>query len=286
MNKTYSREQGIFHITNVCNLTCKTCDVYSNRNFKGHFKWNDYANKYIEWSKKILLKEVNIFGGEPYTNPDLINWVSELKKYFADAESFNISTNGTYLNTNINLSREIIKQGFWLDVSIHDPAFRLDIENSIEETLSIFNYKKIKKNTTIEYVVDGKKLFRLWEAMTFRANSLSKIENKMTFFRRSDPIKAHTYCMSTCAPNVVFHRGNIFKCSFTSISQDLLSQFDVEDYGSELLKKYKSADPFDTDQNLDNFFINLDNHIDACQLCPEREIIVPIWPMSKKKTVL
>lgn len=286
MIKKYFRPQGVFHITNVCNLTCNNCDVYSNRNFKNHFYWKDYADMYIEWSKKIQLNEVNIFGGEPYTNPDLITWVESLKTHFKDVENFNISTNGTYLKHNIDLSREIITQGFWLDISIHDPSFRNEIEETLENILSVFNFKKYKTNTTITFEANGKKIARIWEATVFRSNSMYKIENKTTFFRRSDPIKAHTYCMSTCVPNVVFHRGKIFKCSFTSISQDLIAQFKIETQGADLLKKYKPADPFDTTENLDRFFRELDNHIDACQLCPEREIIAPIWPLAKKKIAL
>jgi hypothetical protein len=65
-----------------------------------------------------------------------------------------------------------------------------------------------------------------------------------------------------------------------------MSQFKIETRGINLLKKYNSADPFDTTENLDRFFRELDNHIDACQLCPEKEIIVPIWPLAKKKIEL
>ena len=89
--------------------------------------------------------------------------------------------------------------------------------------------------------------------------------------------------MSTCVPNVVFHKGKIYKCSFTAISQDLMSQFQIEKRGIDLLKKYNSANPFDTGENLDRFFRELDNHIAACELCPEREIIAPIWPLATKK---
>lgn len=284
MNKKYFRDQGIFHITNVCNLSCSNCDVYSDRNFKGHSSWNKFSNFYQEWTKKIHLDSINVFGGEPFSNPDLYNWIVGLKETFPDAKTFSISTNGTYLKKNIKLAREIINNDFWLDVSIHDPSFKEGIEHSIEEILSNNKIKKVKIADTIEYFIGEKKVVRMWNATVFRLNSTFKVENKTTFFRRSDPIAAHTYCMESCAPpNVVFNKGLLYKCNLTSISSDLISQFSVEEHGALLLNSYRPADPFDTDENLDLFFQNLNNPISACQLCPEREVIVPIWPMSKKR---
>lgn len=284
MNELFFKDLGVFYITNVCNLTCENCVTFSNRNFKGHFYWKDYKDKYIEWSKKITFDHINVFGGEPYTNPDLLTWVLELKKYWPNCKEYSISTNGTHLKNNIELSRKIIDENYFLDVCVHDPATRESIESDLENILSVYEISIIKENTTYHFFRNGRRVARLWNGYVFTKNAADRVVNNVTFFRRSDPIAAHTLCINSCEPNVVFVRGQLFKCHLTAISKDLTTQFQFDQYGTDLLKKYRPADPFDSDEDLKNFWDGLNNPIEQCQLCPERNSVAPIWPLAKTKT--
>lgn len=273
-----------FHITHVCNLTCENCDSYNNRNFKGHFYWEDYADYYYEWAKKLDINSINIIGGEPFANPSLYNWVTEIKKCFTHSESIYISTNGTYLKNNVELTREILEQGVCLIICVHDPAFRSEIESAIETILSPYDTTKISNNTTYEYFIDDKKAIMIYNTFSFWKNSTEKIENGITFFRRSDPVAAHEMCLKECGPANFFIRGKLYKCYLTAIAKDLTSQFKFEEEGANLLNSYIPADPFDSDEVLENFFNELHNPIKQCTLCAEKRIIKPIWPMPKKKS--
>ena len=85
-----------FYITNVCNLNCDNCNRFNNFHFKGHFKWKDNEKAYKAWAKKVDINRINIIGGEPMLNPDLLNWVKGLNKLWPRSP-INIITNGTRL---------------------------------------------------------------------------------------------------------------------------------------------------------------------------------------------
>lgn len=284
--KYFQKELGIFYITNVCNLTCKNCDSYNNRNFKGHFYWDDNKDQYYKWASRLQLGEINIYGGEPYTNPDLKKWVVGLKDCFKNTSKFSLSTNGTHLKNNIDLSREIIETGFYLDVCCHDPALRDQLTSSLDTILSVYSISTIKKNNTIEYYVNDTMVAKLWNSYVFHLNSADRVEQGITFFRRSDIVSAHESCIRNCLPSIIFLRGKMYKCYLTAISQDLTTQFQFEEEGSALLNSYVPAQVEYTDEQLTAFFEELKNPIAQCKLCAERDTMKPIWPLPKKKQVL
>jgi organic radical activating enzyme len=282
MKKFYLKEM-FFHITHVCNLTCENCDSYNNRNFKGHFTWSEYKDHYIEWSKKLKIDTINLIGGEPFSNPKLIEWVKEVPKYFNETKNFRISTNGTYIKNNLDLTIEIIRSGFSLDICVHDPALRIDIENAVDKLAEILNASKSISGQLIRYFIDDREIIKLYSTYVFFKASTEKIENKITFFRKSDPIKAHTLCMEECGPSHFFVRGKIYKCYLTAIAEDLTSQFQFEKEGAALLNSYIPATPYDSETTLEKFFSEIENYIDQCRLCAERKVIKPIWPLAKNK---
>ena len=72
----YQIFDGAFNITNVCNLTCNGCESFNNYLFRNHFRFDDYKHKYEKWSKLVKINVVTIHGGEPFTNPDIVNWAA------------------------------------------------------------------------------------------------------------------------------------------------------------------------------------------------------------------
>jgi|688.fasta_scaffold08851_7 organic radical activating enzyme len=282
MKKIYLKEM-FFHVTHVCNLTCENCDSYNNRNFKGHLFWKDYEDYYIEWSKKLDVDTINLIGGEPFANPKLIDWVNQVSKYFTSTKNFRISTNGTYIQNNIDLAIEIINKGFSFDVCVHDPALRNSIELSINKISALINATKVVNGSVTNYILNDRNVIKLYNTYVFFKASTEKIENKITFFRRSDPVKAHDLCMQECGPSHFFMKGKIYKCYLTAIASDLTNQFQFEQEGADLLNSYVPADPFDSEDKLVQFFNEIQTYIKQCQLCAERKIIKPIWPLSKSK---
>ena len=283
MAKPFTIEQGVFYITNVCNLTCTYCETYNNRNFKGHFQWDAHKDHWIKWSELLDIDFITIIGGEPFTNPDLLNWVYGIKQYWPNCNNFNICTNGTFLKSNIDLARTIVKQNIWLDISIHDPATYDDIRDTLEEILSIYDYTKTVENEKISYFVGDRELARLYTAYVFRKSSQRYLQRGITYMHRSNPEKAHELCIGNLGHCHFFVKGLLYKCFLTAVSQDLLAQFAVDDESQKLLNSYKAASAFDNREDLSVFFQNIQQPIRQCTLCPDYHSDIPIWPLPKKK---
>ena len=83
-----------FYITNVCNLNCSRCNRYNNYAFSGHLDWDDHAEEYRQWSKKLNVSDIGILGGEPLLNPGLEKWIRGIADLWPRS-SVQILTNGT-----------------------------------------------------------------------------------------------------------------------------------------------------------------------------------------------
>jgi sulfatase maturation enzyme AslB (radical SAM superfamily) len=290
MNNRYQIDIGQFYITNVCNLTCDRCITYNNRKFKGHFLWKDHQDHYTEWSKKLDITSITIIGGEPFANPDLINWVDGINALWSTCNDRSVCTNGTYLSKNIELSKEIVRKGFWLDLCVHDPMHYDEVNDAIHKIIKdCFGVKvqpqlKINNNrwaseVSNEFIINDRLVAKISKLYNFASISTKYIKDSVTYMHNSDPFDAHKNCGAKYCH--YFVRGNLYKCFLTAIGQDLISQFKIEDRAIEILNNYKSSSPWDT--NHDDFFESLQNAIPQCTLCPSKPNLRPIWPLSVKK---
>lgn len=283
MNEKYQIEQGVFYITNVCNLTCEYCETYNNRRFKGHFFWKDHEEYYREWSKKLSIDFITIIGGEPFANPGLYEWVSNIQDTFQENSNLNICTNGTYLKDNQELAKKIISRGVWLDISVHDPSHYEEIKNSLETVIENYSYSLELKGQERIYKVGDRMLARLYPAYVFNKSSAKYIRDGITYMHHSDPAKAHELCVKDLGHCHFFVRGNLFHCYLTAISHDLIEQFGIEDRARDILSSYTPCSPFDSDQKIKGFIQGLRQPIRQCQVCPERYEYKVIWPLEKTK---
>jgi organic radical activating enzyme len=283
MNKSFKINQGVFYITNVCNLTCTGCETFNNRKFKGHFLWEDFKTEYIEWSKKLEIDFITIIGGEPFANPDLINWIAGIKTAWPDCTNINICTNGTYIKNNIDLARKILNYGLWLDVSIHDPSYYQDIKTDIEDVLSSFEYTIKQYNTTIDYYIKNKLAVRMYTAYNFRKSSQKYIKDGITYMHQSNGAQAHELCIGNLGHCHFFVKGLLYKCYLTATSTEFSSQFALEERAKHLLESYNACASWESDAHIEQFLKEIENPIPQCTLCPDRITAFPIWPMNKKK---
>lgn len=281
--KIFTIDQGLFYITNVCNLTCSGCETYNNRKFKGHCQWATHESEYTEWSKKLDIDFITIIGGEPFTNPDLINWIHGLKKLWPQCDNFNICTNGTYLKNNKDIIELCVEQGIWLDISCHDPVMFDSIRIDLEESLKKYTIATVTENNKLDFYKDSTKVACLYQAYTFQQSSQKKVVDGVIYMHNSNVYKSHELCVSNLGHCHSFVKGNLYKCYLTGISQDLVSQFEIEDRAKNLLKSYQPCSPWNSNSAITDFLKVIQHPIPQCTLCPERKTIFPIWPLFKKK---
>lgn len=282
MTKPFFLDELQIYITNVCNLTCENCITYNNFRFTGHYYFEDHAEYYQEWSKKLRLDCLSFIGGEPFTHPTLLEWVDKMKNLWPDCEEYYISTNGTFLKNRIDDCKELLRKRVWLSISVHDPALYEEIESALLEILSVFSNVKRTKSSAIadSFYANGRKLATLERKYVFTAMSLKEIKNQTIYMHHSDPTLSHGDC-GTCH---TFIRGCIYKCFHTAIAPDLCQQFTVDSQAREILLSYKPCSPYDTDDEIAAFINKITEPIEQCRTCPESRPVKPIWPLAKTKT--
>ena len=94
MNK-YVFDRLEFYITNVCNLTCNGCNRYNNYKFSGFWPWAEAEPVLRAWAEKIDVRHPVILGGEPLLHPDIVNWITGLRKIFPNYSGVQVQSNGT-----------------------------------------------------------------------------------------------------------------------------------------------------------------------------------------------
>lgn len=86
-----------FYISHTCNFGCEGCNRFNNYTFTGHQRWKDYEKIYKEWSHRLEFNHYTIIGGEPMSNPDMIEWILGLHELWPDCNAV-LLTNGSYIN--------------------------------------------------------------------------------------------------------------------------------------------------------------------------------------------
>ena len=278
----YQIFDGAFNITNVCNLTCNGCESFNNYLFRNHFRFDDYKHKYEKWSKLVKINVITIHGGEPFTNPDIVNWAAGLKQLWPNANQHYVSTNGTLMKNKIDICKKLIDLGWYIDISIHDTDLQKDIENSIKEVLNEKPHKVVNFEDETRYVAhnSNRPYFILYQTTDFISSAKKGVKNNKWQFHRSNSTLAHKVCLGGEPPCTHFNKGKMYQCHLTSVSEDLIKQFPLEEYAVDLLEQYKGADP---DDDLTEFFETLHKPMPQCELCPESTKTHCIAPLAKKK---
>jgi hypothetical protein len=200
--RRFSISDAAFNISMTCNLTCDGCESFNNYNFKGQVKFADYADYYKEWSKKLDIEIVTIHGGEPFTNPDILNWVINLKKLWPTADEYYVATNGSILRNKITVARQIIDQGYYINVCVHDPAMYRDIRKQLEEVLEPYNFLVRKIDIGYEYYDEyTDQVYGILEYnYHFKKSAIDYIKDKTWYMHRSDPKQAYKTCLEDLSP--------------------------------------------------------------------------------------
>jgi organic radical activating enzyme len=294
-----------FYITNICNLTCNNCITFNNLNFKGHYNWKDYESKNLLWPSYIHPKKVTLIGGEPFSNPDILNWVTGIRQLWPAHDNMSVTTNGTFFNKKKyqEIAKTIISLKIRLEVSVHSPQQYQDTYNYLTAMLAEMNipYRYTWKETDLNdriydlpagvtiddlkgqddetkfiHATKGYTLFTLAKKYIFQSNAIKFIDKKQIVMYQSDPNIAHEMC---CYKDFHYvYKGDLYKCHVPAVSRDFSNQYILEENSLDLINRYKPCDPTDDPDQINNFLSNIENSIDQCSLCPTKLNIKPALP--------
>ena len=281
-----------FYITNVCNLTCDGCNRYNNYKFSGWQSWDEAEPVLTEWSKKIEIKHPVILGGEPLLNPDIVKWITGIRRLWPEHSGVQVQSNGTRINAVNGLFEALDpKQGNWIGISIHNPDDKEEIFRRIREFLQNDCTETQDPTNPIgsdfQFVHNKLKLYvHAWMSNKFvQSNIIQRPDGSFTLYN-SDPTKAHENCTFRRFKNYHMIRGKIYKCGPAALMPEFDQQynFDISDEDKKLLYSYQPLTVEDFDIRGQDFFDHIDDEIPQCKFCPEDYEYKPITFSNLKKS--
>lgn len=280
----YDLENVQYYINNDCNLSCNNCLSYNNFKYQGYYRWKDYEYKNKIWPKYINPGQISILGGEPYLNPDLINWAQGVRSIWPDHNFITLATNGTLLDRNKvkNTTKAILKLGIQIEISVHDEKQHKKITGDFfkilkEENIS-FEVEDIWDDYTSEYDKqrirrsdNGEVLGTVASAYMFENMSVKTVGEAINFYS-SDPEQAHKICLARECHYIL--NGDLYKCVVVSTGKEFSNQYTIDSRSKSLLDQYLPCDPLSGEKEINSFLNTIKNTIPQCSLCPSKKIKV------------
>lgn len=277
-----------FYITNVCNLTCSGCNRYNNYKFSGWQSWAEAEPVLTKWAKKIDIRHPVILGGEPLLNPDIVAWITGLRKLWPRRAGVQVQSNGTRIN-HVKGLYEVLVDGNWIGISLHNQNDQAEIFYRIQQFLSQPVTVSQDKNNSIgsdyQFVDRNNKCVHVWLSDKFvQSNIIQRIDGSFTLYQ-SNSAKAHENCTFRRFKNYHMIRGKIYKCGPAALMPEFDQQhnFDISAEDRELLFSYQPLTVDASTPQIQDFFNNIDNEIPQCKFCPENYDYKPITFSNLKK---
>lgn len=269
-------------VGNLCNLTCSDCVFLSPFNFLGLQDWDKCKDHYEKWSEILDLDQIVCFGGEPYLNPQLDIWLKEFNRIWPKSD-LELDTNGTRLKKGLELTRNFLQGPHnSLRISVHDRNDWQDIKQDLENILEIWNYYLSDESSGSDLKISyyekntNKFLAVVMTQDTFRAPFFEKVENGTVYLgMNGDQEESHKNCPFNDV--YTFQDGLLYKCPLTVNYPDAKKQgikFNPE--AVEILDQYKPCSPYDSEEEIKEFFENIDKSIPQCSLCAYDKKIDPL----------
>ena len=280
-----------FYITNVCNLTCEDCNRFNNFKFSGWQRWQDYAEIYAQWAKKITFNKITILGGEPLLNPTICDWILGINNTWD--KPVQILSNGTRLNHVDGLYNAIANRRNWIGVSLHNVNEFDGFEKEVYKFLKGSIKKKVDENFT-----DNKKFSSFSYTYTDNNGAMVSVYCQDSFINtpliqtapdqfklyNNDPVKSHSVCGFAIHKNYHFIKGKFYKCGPSALLPEFDQQFNINlsDEDRKLLHAYQPLSVDHYDEQGTEFFDKLDQPIPQCKFCPHEISAKKIFPISKE----
>lgn len=267
-------ESNLFLLVgNLCNLTCSDCVFLSPFNFLGLQDWEKCKDNYEKWSEILDLDQIVCFGGEPYLNPDLDTWLVEFNRLWPNSD-LELDTNGTRLKKGKELTQKFLQRTKnSLRISVHDRSEWDEIKNNLESILGLWDYYVVDQSTNPDlklsyYEKDTNRFLAVIIAQdTMMPPYFDKVENGTVYLgMNGDQEASHNNCPFNDV--YTFQDGLLYKCPLTVNYPEAKKQGIIfEPEAVELLDQYKPCSPYDSEEEIKEFFKNLDKSIPQCTLC-------------------
>lgn len=221
-----------------------------------------------EWSKKLDIGTICLFGGEPLMNKDLGSWISETRAHFPSS-TIKIITNGTYLTLK-NILPDLIAAGnAEYQISLHwrnGPKFNQIKKDLITQLTMYKGWKPINHN-------------RPEVLLAFKRNDVTT--QLAIFGEFVVPYKGHGSSMKpwnstniqdsykNCGSpqNPILYNGRIYKCGPIANLRDALQLHNL--LSDPEWVKFLSYQGYGPTDDIAELIDNFDKPHDICSMCSD-----------------
>lgn len=272
-----------FYITNVCNLTCSGCNRYNNYKFSGWESWSDAEPALTQWAEKIDIRHPVILGGEPLLNPDVVDWITGIRRLWPDHSGVQVQSNGTRLDLVQGLYQALDpQQGNWIGISLHakehkEPLFDR-IRNFLKSPIIETEDSSDPIGSRYQFLDVNKRKVHVWVNDTFVQSNIIELPNGRFGLYNSNPEIAHENCTYRRFKNYHMIQGRIYKCGPVALMPQFDDQysFDLSDADREVMRGYRGLGIDEFDVRGQDFLNTIDQVVPQCKFCPESYDYKPI----------
>jgi organic radical activating enzyme len=268
-------------------MTCSGCNRFNNYKFTGWQSWEEYEPVLTEWAKYIDINHIVILGGEPLLNPDIVKWISGLRKLWPEQTGIQVLSNGTRIDKVKGLYDVCLKKN-WIGISLHSDSDRQEIFQKIRNFLKAPIIETEDPNhpagSKYQFIDANHRFVHVWDDSTFCQSSILEQPLGKFSLHNSDPDIAHENCTFRKFKNYHMIRGKIYKCGPVALMPefDQQHQFEISDQDRKILNSYRPLTVEEYDTRGEEFFRTIDDVIPQCKFCPEHLDYRPITFGIKK----
>lgn len=191
-----------WHVTHYCNLTCQGCLHFSDYGHEGSTDYETLKDWYKKWSPRLAPNTIDILGGEPLLNKDILKIISLTREYWDDPylERLNLQSNGLLLDRFPDLPKVLKEANCSISLSQHsdDPVYNKLFEKA-KDTL---------KQWQEEYGIET----NVFDFHSFWMKTYHGYGNDMEPYEDNNPEESWNNC-PTGQDCFQIHEGSIYKCS-------------------------------------------------------------------------
>ncbi len=240
-----------WHVAHACNFTCEGCAHFSNHDHKGVVDKETLIEWYKPWTDRLLPKEIDLLGGEPLLNKDILEIIKVTKTMWPDSQ-IRLVTNGVLLHKYPDLPKVLKQTDTILVLSTHGDNDRY---NQIMEDV-----QELVDSWIVEYGIRTKNFdsYNVW------MNLYKGYGDQMQPFEDDDPEQSWENCITGQDCFQLFE-GKIYKCSPLAYLQIQKHLYKLSDKWDHYLT-YQPLTAECSDQQLVEFFSRQAESF--CSMCP------------------
>ncbi len=271
------------NIQYACNLSCVGCISLSDFDRKGGIRINEGVNWLRDWSKRLTIDTLCLFGGEPLLNPDFRSWVSAARHFFPDTH-IKVITNGFYLKSDhVNILSEI--RNATLQISFHFRNRDKSLLKIIKDATAHLRWNVTK---TDEEIIFLKFINENLNVQCARFGEFRKpyknSKNQMMPWNSTDLQGSINNCGSPRNP--ILYKNKLWKCAPIANLRDTLNT--LNSYDKKAWKPYLEYKGYGLEDDIETFINDFGKANKICSMCcstNESEIdhFAPGMVRNKKK---